>query len=446
MIKNLIASMLIFVASNVYAAPVVTSVGSVAHGQSTTIAGSGFGTKSTPAPQLWDTVSNQYGSLADGDTIPTGGSNPWATNGKNGNYGVVKYNTTIAEQRGKSAANYRSESAIDGVLQDHPITAGPQFYFSYWFWVESDPSNGGASNNNKFLRAGGTSGYTYSWNVNADYIYTDAQGYCNNPLYQNYFSNYSYPNNYGGGVVPGAWNLLELWVNSTAQTYESIINGHSNDGVQYWDNCTAFNFSAVQLIGFDAQGGARISMWDDVYADNTLSRIMICSGSVWTSRGTCEIQIPSAWSDTSATVTVNQGAFADSSSQYLYVVDSTGTANSSGYAVTFGAGGSDTTAPVVGTFTMPATASSLTVNVSSFTATDAVGVTGYCITTTNSSSGCSWSGSAPTTATASAAGAVTWYAWARDAAGNVSNTSTQSTTITLPSSTVRCGGSFSVHN
>ncbi|MBT0895795.1 hypothetical protein KI811_18505, partial [Geobacter hydrogenophilus] len=41
----------------------------------------------------------------------------------------------------------------------------------------------------------------------------------------------------------------------------------------------------------------------------------------------------------------------------------------------------DTTVPVVSAFTLPATATSLTVAVSSFTATDNVGVTGYLITT-----------------------------------------------------------------
>lgn len=94
----------------------------------------------------------------------------------------------------------------------------------------------------------------------------------------------------------------------------------------------------------------------------------------------------------------------------------------------------DTVAPVVGSFSMPSTASSLTVSVTGFTATDAVGVTGFCITTVNSSSGCSWSGSAPTTATGSA-GANMWYAWAKDAAGNISVPSTAATTITISGGT-----------
>jgi hypothetical protein len=95
---------------------------------------------------------------------------------------------------------------------------------------------------------------------------------------------------------------------------------------------------------------------------------------------------------------------------------------------------SDSTAPNITAFDMPTTANSTTVSVSTFTATDDVGVTGYCITTTNSSAGCSWSGSAPTTATG-VEGANTFYAWAKDAANNVSSVSTDTTTITVPACT-----------
>jgi hypothetical protein len=93
--------------------------------------------------------------------------------------------------------------------------------------------------------------------------------------------------------------------------------------------------------------------------------------------------------------------------------------------------GSDTTPPTVTGFIIPSTSSSLTVPITTLTATDNVGVTGYCVTTTNSSTGCSWSSSAPTSVTFSSAGAQTAYAWAKDAAGNISPSVSASTTITL---------------
>jgi hypothetical protein len=81
-------------------------------------------------------------------------------------------------------------------------------------------------------------------------------------------------------------------------------------------------------------------------------------------------------------------------------------------------------------FTLPATATSLTVAVSSFTATDNVGVTGYQITT-SATAPTTWLAAAPTSVTA-VAGNNTFYAWAKDAAGNVSLAKSATVTVTLP--------------
>ncbi|MDA8414518.1 MAG: Ig-like domain-containing protein, partial [Desulfobacteraceae bacterium] len=98
----------------------------------------------------------------------------------------------------------------------------------------------------------------------------------------------------------------------------------------------------------------------------------------------------------------------------------------------------DTTAPVVSTFSMPATATTLSASVSSLTATDAVGVTGYLITESSTAPAAStngWTASAPATFTFSAAGSKTAYAWAKDAAGNVSSSRSANVSITLPAQT-----------
>lgn len=82
----------------------------------------------------------------------------------------------------------------------------------------------------------------------------------------------------------------------------------------------------------------------------------------------------------------------------------------------------ETEAPVVTAFTA-SSSTSLHIPVTSFTATDNTGVTGYLITTSDippSALGEIWLSSAPTAFIASADGAYTLYPWARDAAGNVS--------------------------
>ncbi|KAB0666916.1 hypothetical protein F6V25_03410 [Oryzomonas japonica] len=107
----------------------------------------------------------------------------------------------------------------------------------------------------------------------------------------------------------------------------------------------------------------------------------------------------------------------------------------------------DTTAPTVSSFSLPATATSLTVAISSFTASDNVGVTGYQVTassTAPSASASGWSSTAPTSFTFSAAGSKTAYAWAKDAAGNVSAAKSGSVTITLSDTTAPTVSAFSI--
>ncbi len=95
----------------------------------------------------------------------------------------------------------------------------------------------------------------------------------------------------------------------------------------------------------------------------------------------------------------------------------------------------DTTPPTVTAFTIPATSSSLTVPITTFTATDNVGVTGYLVTETSaapSAGATGWAATPPASHTFTTAGAKTLFAWAKDAAGNVSTSLSASTTISLP--------------
>jgi hypothetical protein len=98
----------------------------------------------------------------------------------------------------------------------------------------------------------------------------------------------------------------------------------------------------------------------------------------------------------------------------------------------------DTTKPVVTAFTVPATATTLTVPITALTATDNVAVTGYLVNesaTAPSPTATGWSAAAPTSYTCTTAGGKTLYAWAKDAAGNVSASKTATVTITLSDAT-----------
>jgi parallel beta-helix repeat protein len=100
----------------------------------------------------------------------------------------------------------------------------------------------------------------------------------------------------------------------------------------------------------------------------------------------------------------------------------------------------DTNKPTITDFTIPGTSSNLSVPVSSFIASDNVGVTGYLLTesnTTPSAGSDNWTSTAPTSYTLSSQGSKTLYAWVKDAAGNVSNSA--SATIMVITSTTSPG-------
>ncbi len=100
-------------------------------------------------------------------------------------------------------------------------------------------------------------------------------------------------------------------------------------------------------------------------------------------------------------------------------------------------GSGDTTPPTVTAFSLPSTYTALTVPITTFTASDDTAVTGYCLNesatppTSSSCSGSGWAGSAQTNFVFFTAGVKTLYAWAKDAAGNISSSASGNVTITL---------------
>lgn len=88
-----------------------------------------------------------------------------------------------------------------------------------------------------------------------------------------------------------------------------------------------------------------------------------------------------------------------------------------------GTGVSDTTPPTVTAFILPVSSGTLSFTVSSLTATDDSGVTGYCITGENAATNCTWTDGPPATVTlvdGSINGLYTLYAFAKDAENNIS--------------------------
>ena len=92
---------------------------------------------------------------------------------------------------------------------------------------------------------------------------------------------------------------------------------------------------------------------------------------------------------------------------------------------------SDVTAPIITAFTIPETGT-LTISISSFTASGTA--TKYIITesaTQPALTDAAWSTSPPASYTFATPGSKTLYAWVRDAAGNISNSASDNTTVSV---------------
>jgi hypothetical protein len=102
------------------------------------------------------------------------------------------------------------------------------------------------------------------------------------------------------------------------------------DDTVYAESCVIGHF-------FNRQNGAAMRLYiSELYMDNSFARVELGNAPTWAACTHREIQIPSAWSATEITVTVNQGAFEAEDDVWLYVVDENRVNNSVGYPLVIG--------------------------------------------------------------------------------------------------------------
>lgn len=362
--RIVIVSLLLFVPSLVFAAPSVTGVsGTVSNGQSIVIAGSGFGTKSTAQPQVWDnfeggTVGQNLGAYTPAGAL--GGA--WEAYNESGTLPV--YSTTRAHSGTKSMQHAIAGTGSKFTTYGKSGLGATEVYYSVWWRWDIIAGSNTSTPIVKLYRMNSTPGF-YSTTTSRPAIWGTMRPSMNNgavtsvgldaEAIRDDSSAVETYDVHATGSKDGAWHraeiywklsspagtsngVFQIWEDGTLRVDQQNIVTRANDTLAAK---TIDNFLLPGMV--DSTGLTSDVNWywysDDAYVDKTLQRVEICSGSTWASRGTCEIQPPSSWADTSSAVTVNQGAFADSSSQYLYVVDAAGEANSNGYSITFGSSG-----------------------------------------------------------------------------------------------------------
>ena len=150
-------------------------------------------------------------------------------------------------------------------------------------------------------------------------------------------------------ITTGAWHKWEVWLkkSSTATSTDGAIKIWYDGAAEVSQEnlCThGFTFEDIMRIG-EYNLGNYYCEFDDVYYDFSRARVEIGDASSYEGCTIREIQPPTSWSDTSITITVNQGSFADGENVYLFVVDADGIPSAGNGPITIGSGGGATPPP-----------------------------------------------------------------------------------------------------
>ena len=311
--------MLLFILlpSLVSAAPVVTSTsGTLTDGAAVTIIGAGFGlhpdyNTGTPyLPLIWDKF--ETGSLSSG----------WS-----GGLGITLDTTTTRLNSAYSAGQVRG-SGKDSALVALGDTTQDTTYISTWRYFTGFDTV--TSTNSKAWRIWPDAGLD-NWVM----IFLGGPANAKNGdwMWLIEYVGGSGSSSFGAGFL-NSWHHYEVLVdqsnNNVTVWFDGVVSGsHTQTS---WGG---YNPNRIVIDAYSHETDNPFTYTDDAYISHTQARAMLCDGSTWLTRGQCEIQPPTAWSDTSVTIDFNQGAYTNGATPYLYVVDSSGAA-SSGLGVAIG--------------------------------------------------------------------------------------------------------------
>jgi hypothetical protein len=301
-----------------------------------TLEGSSFGAKSTAAPMKFD----NFDDGTEGESIATGGY--WSV------YASGADVPTYESANGRTGSTYHSYNYME--LGESAQIRTPQYttewegadksiYISFYMYVDRHTSE--SHNQLKVWRLlnyfdGGTARYpslAYFHYVDSNFTqWTGASSGCTSS--SGAASDYY-------GIAEETWQRVEIIVNTGTVGGDGTWEIHLDESLVADDdgahesvyNNTCY-FHQLELGEWNSTGGTgrAITMWDDVYIDNSWARVEVCNSG----KTHCELQPPTAWSASSITATLNQGSFADDDTVYAYVIDSVGDSSVASDSFTFG--------------------------------------------------------------------------------------------------------------
>jgi hypothetical protein len=340
---RIIITIIFLLPSLCIAAPSVSGVsGTVADGESVTISGSSFGSHALNIEWIGDDIeSTTTGNspTVSGWIFTTNVNQVVATDQYHSGSKSLKAFIPGTAGGGDTSGSIRYDSGAS-------ITAGDTYYVTWWVRYNV-----------------GIDGSGYQWkmfrvNYQNDISDDAPQWVMFNWDYENQFSmRYGPTSGDGNNMYPSyptsynTWYRMEAVINTAAEGSTSGswtiirhlpstgISSSSDSGLTYASGVTDRHrwFLWQNYIG---NSGGNLTVWtDDNYVQvGTQARVELGDASTWDACTFRDVQVPTAWSSSSITITVNQGAFADSETAYVYVVDADGNPSSIGREVTIGAG------------------------------------------------------------------------------------------------------------
>lgn len=343
-----VAALVVVPAVSASAQPVVTGAsGSWKQKSTITIQGSNFGTKPTAAPAIWDDCSGTsiYDKWTGG--WPSGLSSTYNIGYRTMVNGVPMPHSRITKYlAGAHAGAGGADAGTAVMVWKNRNISGTAYTYASWYY-RADPNwkfNLGDPPDNNFKN--------YAWSNGGEpyvgqYEYIEYNtrfscATCNDGYWAGHF-----------GYGAQATNLFSQWVKVEME----IKWSQGSDGwAKVWDNGRlVINYtgatdkdnvdalmsgtSRTDAIGGYARSYPSATNWRyfaDIYLDYSIARVILGNAATLSASTRREVQVPTAWSTSSISVSANLGAFADGSTAYLYVVDGSGRVNSAGLPVVLG--------------------------------------------------------------------------------------------------------------
>jgi|GEM_PF-1372304 len=334
-----------------------TITGTSIAGNVITLTGINFGTKSTPAPIIFDNFEDGI----DGNQIVST-AQKWDTVVPVGEGNTPIYSTSSAHGSGLGMYCRMDLGGSAGISAVHKYGNFSNYaYFDYYFRIEPGANSTAlvsrsvkpivcyGSNScdmpqpvpfQKLSETGNNAqfcvGLYHGHTPGCEYGYSHIGAYL--PRYETFFTKrhmqilIKMSNNIDNN------GYIKVWIDGVQVV--NNLNEYTQDetiGSGYMDQVVLGNFRSYEDYTHDLPPYPYVEArrdrfhWDNVYIDNTPARIEIGNNSSYTSCTQREIQIPITWGTQQITATLNAGTL--TGANYIFVIDSNGNV-SGGYPIT----------------------------------------------------------------------------------------------------------------